>query len=33
MIVLTEQEAWTLCLKWARLIGRDFHPDRPWGGL
>ncbi len=28
MIALTEQEARTLCLKWARLIGADFHPDR-----
>jgi hypothetical protein len=28
MIALTEQEARALCLKWARLIGLDFHPDR-----
>jgi hypothetical protein len=28
MIALTEQEAWALCLKWARLIGPEFHPDR-----
>ena len=27
MIALTEQEARALCLKWARIIGLDFHPD------
>lgn len=28
MIALTKHEARALCLKWARLIGPDFHPDR-----
>jgi hypothetical protein len=29
MIALTEREGRALCLKWARLIGPDFHPDKP----